>query len=74
MTTVHAWFSVDTALRIGSAVYRKPGGATVNVTRMSAEKDGKGKYNHDEKYLGEVIRAEDGGCVSPTTRVRGITG
>ena len=73
MTTVHAWFSMDTALRIGSAVYRKPGGATVNVTRMSEEKDGKGKFNHDEKYLGEVIRAEDGGCVSPTSRVRGIT-
>ena len=74
MTTVHAWFSMDTALRIGSAVYRKPGGSTVNVTRMSPEKEGKGKFNHDEKYLGEVIRTEDGGCVLPTSRVRGITG
>ena len=58
---------MDTALRIGSAVYRKPGGATVNVTRMSSEKEGKGKFNHDEKYLGEVIRAEDGGCAAPTS-------
>ena len=64
---------MDTALRIGSAVYRKPGGATVNVTRMSPEKDGNGKYNHDEKYLGEVIAAEGGGCVRGRTRVSGIS-
>jgi hypothetical protein len=74
MTTVHAWFSMQTALRIGSAVYRKPGGSTVNVTRMSDEKDGKVTFPHDEKYLGEVIRTEDGGCVQRTSRVRGITG
>ena len=72
MLTHHAWFSIDVALRIGSAVYRKPQGATVNVTRMSSERDGKGRFPHDEKYVGEVIRAEDGGCVEPTTRVRGI--
>jgi hypothetical protein len=74
MTTVHAWFSMDTAIRIGSAVYRKPGGSTVNVTRVDSEKDGTGKHKHDEKYLGEVIRAEEGGCVRATSRVRSITG
>ena len=74
MSTVHAWFSIETALRIGSAVYRKLDGSTVNVTRMDAEKDGKGKHNHDEKYVGEVVRAEEGGCVRPTNRVQGITG
>jgi hypothetical protein len=73
MTTVHAWFSMDTALRIGSTVYRKPSGSTVNVTRTNADKDGKGKFNHDEKYLGEVISAEEGGCVKPASRVHGIT-
>jgi hypothetical protein len=65
---------MDEAMRIGSAVYRKPGGSTVNVTRVDAEKDGNGKHNHDEKYVGEVIRGEEGGCVRPTSRVRSITG
>jgi hypothetical protein len=73
MTTIHAWFSAETALRLGSSVYRKPAGSTVNVTRMSVERDGKGHHPHDEKYLGEVVREEDGGCVTPTTRVAGIT-
>jgi hypothetical protein len=71
-TTVHAWFSSTTALRLGSSVFRKPSGATVNVTRMNADKDGKGSNPDDEKYLGEVIREEDGGCVKPTHRVKGI--
>jgi hypothetical protein len=74
MTTIHAWFSMGTAMRIGSAVHRKPGGSTVNVTHMDEAKDATGKHHHDEKYLGEVIRAEEGGCVRPTTRVRSITG
>ena len=73
MSTVHAWFSIDTALRIGSSVYRKPGGSTVNVTRTDADKEAKGKHNHDERYVGQVMREEDGGCVTPVTRVRGIT-
>ena len=63
MMTVHAWFSAATALVIGSSVFRKPSGATVNVTRMSSEKEGKGHFPYDEKYLGEVVRAEDGGWV-----------
>jgi hypothetical protein len=79
---IHAWFSAATALRVGSAVYRKPvgagaggagGGATVNVTRMSPEFEAKGPFPHDERYVGEVIRAEDGGCVASTSRVDGIT-
>jgi len=74
MTTTHAWFSIEKALRVGSAVYRKPGGTTVNVTRMSDEKDGKGAYPYDERYVGQVIRNEDGGCVRPSQRVPGITG
>ena len=74
MNTIHAWFSFEKALRAGSAVYRKPGGGTVNVTRMSAEKDGKGSFPQDEKYLGEVIAGQDGGCVRETWRVPSISG
>jgi len=74
MTTIHAWFSFETALRAGSSVYRKQSGATVNVTRMSPDKDGKGSFPHDEKYLGEVVAEQDGGCVRGTWRVPGITG
>jgi hypothetical protein len=72
MNTVHAWFSFETALRAGSALYRKPGGDSVNVTRMSAERQGRGPFPQDEKYLGEVIAALDGGCIRGTTRVPGI--
>ena len=71
--TIHAWFSADTALRDGSMVYRKPGGSTVNVTRTDADRDSKGSFYHDEKYLGEVVRLEDGGCVRGRWRVPGIT-
>src|ERR1051325_2198633 len=73
MTTVHAWFSMQRALLEGSSVYRKSSGATVNVTRMSPDKEGKGSFPYDEKYLGEVIREEDGGCVRANRRVPGIT-
>src|SRR5437763_14700650 len=34
LATIHAWFSIETASRFGSALYRKPSGGTVNVTRM----------------------------------------
>jgi len=74
MTTSHAWFSMDVAIRQGSAVFRQVGGATVNVTRTSAERDGKGSFPTDEKYLGEVIAEEAGGCVRDRTRVHGISG
>jgi hypothetical protein len=70
MTSVHAWFSSQLAIRRGSFVYRKPCGLTVNVTRTSADKDA---HRHDEKYVGEVISEADGGCVGPRTRVRGIS-
>jgi hypothetical protein len=73
MATTHAWFSAASALTGGSSVYRKPSGLTVNVTRMNSEKDGKGSHASDEQYVGEVVRAEDGGCVRPQSRVRGIT-
>jgi hypothetical protein len=75
MSTIHAWFSFETALRQGSSLYRKPGagGATVNVTRMDPDKDAKGSFPRDEKYLGEVISQEDGGCVRGIQRVPGIT-
>ena len=72
-TTIHAWFAAQTALRDGSCVYSQPGGAQVNVTRMNAEKEGKGAFPHDEKYVGEVVSQEDGGCVSANFRVPGIT-
>ena len=73
MTTIHAWFSPGSALRHGSSVYRKRDGSTVNVTRMSALKLGKGSYRQDERYVGEVVPGEDGGCVSPRSVVTGIT-
>jgi hypothetical protein len=72
MTTVHAWFSAETALRHGSSIFRKPDHSTVNATRTNPERDAKGSYWQDEKYVGEVIRAEDGGCVRPNTRIAGI--
>ena len=71
--TTHAWFSAQTALRSGSASYRKVGGATVNVTRTSDDRESKGSFYHDDIYLGEVVRREDGGCVANTRRVPGIT-
>jgi len=72
MIKVHAWFSFAAALVDGSAVYRKLSGATVNVTRTSSENEMRGFYRHTEKYVGEVVRSEDGGCVRPVTRVPGI--
>jgi hypothetical protein len=71
---IHAWFSAQTALRNGSAVYRKPGGSTVNVTRMDDDRDSRETLYHDEIYLGQVTRQSDGGCVRDTWRVAGITG
>ena len=56
------------------AIYRKPDGSTVNVTRMSFEKEVGAAYRNDENYVGEVIQSEDGGCVRAQTRVAGITG
>jgi hypothetical protein len=72
MATTHAWFSSEAALRHGSSVYRKPDGSTVNVTRVNPQREGKRPTGDEEQYVGEVIRAEDGGCVGPKTRVRGI--
>lgn len=72
MTRTHAWFSSESALRFGSSVYRKPDGSTVNVTRTDLEKQGKRPGGDGEAYVGEVIRAEDGGCVHARERVRGI--
>jgi hypothetical protein len=73
MIMMHAWFSAATALRVGSWVYRKPGGSTVNVTRINAESDSKAAYHcHDEKYVGEVVGPDDGGCMRPRSRVAGI--
>ena len=70
--TTHAWFSAQTALRDGSEIYRKPGGSTVNVTRTSDDRQSKGSFYHDDVYLGEVVRREDGGCVAETWRVLSI--
>ena len=69
----HAWFSAGFALRVGSSVYRKPSGSQVNVTRLTTDRLGKGSTEVDEKYVGEVVRHEDGGCVQPINRVAGIT-
>lgn len=72
MATTHAWFSSESALRRGSMVYRKPDGSTVNVTRTDLQREGKRPGGDSEAYLGEVVRAEDGGCVRARERVRGI--
>jgi hypothetical protein len=72
MATIHAWFSSEAALRFGSMVYRKVDGSTVNVTRMSLEKEGKRSNRDGETYVGEVIRTEHGGCVRAQKRVRGL--
>ena len=73
MPTMHAWFSSEVALRHGSSVYRKPDGSSVNVTRLDAEREGNRPTGGEEQYVGQVLRTEDGGCVRPTSRVRGIT-
>ena len=72
MATIHAWFSSERALRYGSAVYEKPDGSRVNVTRTDLQRDGKAPSGGEEQYVGEVIRVEDGGCVTAGGRVRGI--
>ena len=74
MITIHAWFSFESALLHGSALFRKPSGDTVNVTRTHVDRLSKGKSSDDEKYVGEVIRSEDGGCVRANHRVDSITG
>ena len=70
--TTHAWYSAQTALREGSAAYRKPDGDTVNVTRTNDDFESKGCFYHDDIYLGRVIRSEDGGCMTETRRVQSI--
>jgi hypothetical protein len=70
----HAWFSIEMASRYGSELVQRLGGATVNVTRISEQKDEIGSFHSDEKYLGEVMRREDGGCVRESERARGCTG
>ena len=72
MATVHAWFSSESALHSGSMVYRKPDGSTVNVTRTDLNKVGRRATPDSETYVGEVVRAEDGGCVRAKRRVHGI--
>ena len=61
--TEHAYFSATWAALHGSAVYRRPDGITVNVTRTNNGKDGRQRHPWDERYVGEVIPAEDGGCL-----------
>ena len=72
MATTHAWFSSESALRLGSMVFRKPDGSTVNVTRTDPQREGQRPARDSEAYVGEVVWAEDGGCVQTLRRVRGI--
>lgn len=74
MATTHAWFSSEAALRHGSAVYRKPDGSTVNVTRTDPDREAKRPAGGEEQYVGEVIPPQDGGQIRPKARVRGIGG
>jgi hypothetical protein len=71
-TSLHAWFSAETALRHGSSCYRKPDGSTVNVTRMDADRDSTRGQPQDERYVGEVVSPEGGGCVRGNWRVPSI--
>ena len=73
MAMAHGFFSAATAIRTGSSVFRKSAGSTVNVTRVSDDKDAKGPHPYDERYVGEVLREADGGCVQATSRVAGIS-
>ena len=72
VTTTHAWFSSVFALRLGSTVYRKPDGSTVNVTRTYPLKDARRPAGDEEQYVGEVVTAEGGGVVPAMWRARGI--
>ena len=72
MATTHAWFSSESALRLGSMVFRKPDGSTVNVTRTDPQREGQRQPRDSEAYVGEVVRAEDGGCVRALQHVPGI--
>jgi len=74
MTTIHAWFSFESALIHGSSVFRKPSGSTVNVTRTDVDRISKGDRALDEKYVGEVVPSEEGGCVGSKHLVDGISG
>lgn len=71
--TTHAWFSAAEALSYGSSVYRKPSGFIVNVTRVNDRRESRSSHRHDEQYVGEVVRKEEGGQVEPRKRVQGIT-
>jgi hypothetical protein len=62
-TTRHAYFSATWAAVHGSTVYRRSDGMKVNVTRTHAGKDGRERHPWDERYVGEVIPAEEGRCV-----------
>jgi hypothetical protein len=73
MSTTHAFFSQAAALIHGSSVYRKESGSRVNVTRLSDVKETGGFFKYTEKYVGQVIREEDGGCVGTLVRVDDIT-
>jgi len=70
--TIHAWFSSEIALRDGSWVYRKPDGATVNVTRVDIKAPADPWGRPDEIYVGQVVRAEDGGRLATRARAAGI--
>ena len=63
MTTAHAYFSATWAAVHGSSVYRRPDGMKVNVTRTNSGKDGRQRHPWDERYVGEVVAADDGGCL-----------
>ena len=73
MATHHAWFSMQVANRHGSAVHHHAGGSPVNVTRTSPDREGRGPFPHDEKYVGEVLADDPAFLAGATTRVRGIT-
>jgi hypothetical protein len=66
-TTTHTYFSASWAQTHGSAVYRKLDGAAINVTRTNMHKDGRERHPWDERYVGEVVCAQEGGCIHSAT-------
>jgi hypothetical protein len=73
MSTMHASFSHAAALINGSSIFRKESGATVNVTRVSIDKEVDGAFRYTEKYLGRMLGEADGGCVRAVEKADGIT-
>src|SRR5690349_699930 len=59
--TIHGWFSSEAATHGGISIYGTRSGAMVGVTRVGLQGDGLPA----ERFVGEVLSAECGGCIWP---------